>query len=474
MQVAENHHTGWNRARARLDGVRMPALLLLIVAGFFWKLLLTDQYTWLDSPDLANQVAPWFQFQAGEWRQGRFPLWDPYVWGGQPLVGQAQPGAVYPPNWLLFWLPLRNGWIRQSYLHWYFVLIHFQAALFAYWLARDLKRSRAASLLSGLAFALGGFIGSTDWPQMLNGAVWAPLVFLFFLRTAEGLRPVANAALSGAMLGISFLSGHHQIPIFTSLAIGGAWIYFLARDWRRMLRPALVFGVFLLAVSAAQTIPAYEYGKLSVRWVGAATPLGWDHRVPYPVLGNYSLPPPTLLGVVIPGMHGGVNPYAGWVAVCLAALGVAAGWRERTVRIFAAVALGGVLLALGAYSVFHGLIYATVPMVNKARNPGMAMFVFHFGLSVLIAYGADLCSSANLRGAVRALAASGAIIAVAILGFGMARFPVEERLAIAAVAALVLAAVLEALRRGVLTARAATVALTLVLLFELGNSTGFN
>src|SRR5262249_21279212 len=70
--------------------------------------------------------------------------------------------------------PLRNGWIRQSFLHWYFVLIHFQAALFCYWLCRDLKRSRAASLVSGLVFGLGGFVGTNGWPQMLNGAVWAP------------------------------------------------------------------------------------------------------------------------------------------------------------------------------------------------------------------------------------------------------------------------------------------------------------
>src|SRR5205814_8805584 len=64
--------------------------------------------------------------------------------------------------------PLRHGWIRQSFLHWYFMLIHFQAALFCYWLCRDLKRSRAASLLSGLAFGLGGFVGTNNWPQMLR------------------------------------------------------------------------------------------------------------------------------------------------------------------------------------------------------------------------------------------------------------------------------------------------------------------
>src|SRR5712664_1283094 len=96
-----------SRIRAALVG---PAVLFVITAGIFWKLTLTNQYTWLDEPDFVNQVLPWYQFEAGEWHQGRFPLWDPYHWGGQSLIGQGQPGAAYAPNWILFLLPLRNGW----------------------------------------------------------------------------------------------------------------------------------------------------------------------------------------------------------------------------------------------------------------------------------------------------------------------------------------------------------------------------
>src|SRR5437763_351077 len=205
MQVVEKRQTYRDRANARLGAIAGPTLLLAIFVCFFWKLLLTNQYTWLESPDTANQVLPWYQYQAGEWHQGRIPLWDPYLWGGQPLAGQAQPGALYPLNWLLFLAPLRNGWIRQSFLHWYFVLIHFQAGLFCYWLCRDLKRSRAASMVAALAFGLAGFVGTNNWPQMLNGAVWAPLVLLLFLRAMRGEKAIASAAWSGAFLGIAFL-----------------------------------------------------------------------------------------------------------------------------------------------------------------------------------------------------------------------------------------------------------------------------
>jgi hypothetical protein len=70
-------------------------------------------------------------------------------------------------------------------------------------------------------------MGTNNWPVMLNGAVWAPLVLLFFLRAMRGERPVSSAAWSGALLGIAFLSGHHQIPIFIGLTMAGAWLYYI-------------------------------------------------------------------------------------------------------------------------------------------------------------------------------------------------------------------------------------------------------
>ena len=142
------------------------------------------------------------------------------------------------------------------------------AAGFSYLLCRDLGRSRAASLAGGLIFALSGFLGNTAWPQMMNGAVWAPLVFLFQLRAARGLRPLANAALSGMFLGIAFLSGHHQVPIFIGLAWAGVWIWLLVRN-RRLAIPAALAVLFAGLTSAMQTLPVYEYGHLAKRWVSA-------------------------------------------------------------------------------------------------------------------------------------------------------------------------------------------------------------
>src|SRR5580704_5758911 len=144
-----------------------PLVLLALTIGVHWKILLTNQYSAFDAPDFANQVGPWFQAQAAELHLGHWPLlWDPYIMAGHPLLGQAQPGVVFPLNWILFAVPLMRGVLRESAINWYIAIIHFIAAMSMYALCRDLKRSRAASIFAGAAFAFGGYVATTGWPQM--------------------------------------------------------------------------------------------------------------------------------------------------------------------------------------------------------------------------------------------------------------------------------------------------------------------
>ncbi len=478
--MAEKHHTDRNRPRRRLRALLAPAILLLICVGFFWKIVLTNQYTWLEGPDLAHQVLPWFQMQAGEWHRGRVPLWDPYLWGGQSLIGQAQPGVAYPLNWLLFLAPLRQGWIRESYLHWYFVLIHFMAALFGYLLCRDLKRSQVASIVGGCVFALGGWVGVTDWPQMLNSAVWAPLVLLFMLRSLRGQRPVASAAASGAFFGMAWLGGHHQIPIFLLLATGGIWLYHVFRggrpDWG-VAKLAAVFLVFTVLVSGLQTLPSYEYGKLAKRWVGAAEPKGWNEPVPYSVHDQYSLIPTSLLAIVVPGVNRHADPFIGVAALTLALLAVAMAWKEFPVKVFAAVAAGGLLFSLGRNNVFHGILYALVPLVEKARSPSMAVFIYHFGIAVLTAYGIDYLLSDEHspwpRRAAMSLAVFGALV-FTILGALVVgqKPPGDDRFVVIALVALLLAWLLQGWRKGHIAQGTAAVLALGLMLIEFGNLSG--
>jgi hypothetical protein len=477
MQVAQNHQV--DRKPAVIIRFAGPAILLLILVLFYWKLLLTNQYTWMESPDIAYQVLPWYQFQAGEWHAGRFPLWDPNSGAGQPLLGQMQPGAAYPLNWLLFLIPLKHGWMREAALNWYFVLIHYIAALACYALCRDLGRSRIAAILAGCVFALGGYVAHTDWPQMLNGAIWAPLVLLYLLRVERGEKPLAGAILAGFFLGVAWLSGHHQAPTFLSLAAAGTWLWLCVCNWRVIRLAALSFLVALLT-SGLQTIPAAEYGRLAVRWTGLDRPQSFNEAVPYGLHTAYSLRPLGLLGIVVPNIPSNWDAFIGIVAFALALLGAILAWRERAVRYLAMVALGGILVALGSNSLLHGVLYALVPLVDKARTPAAAIVVFAAGVAPLAAFGLDqLTLSAShfwSRRFTWVLAGLSAILTLATLLFYAANVKVtisEDRMMITALGAALFAGLLSAMRGSHISTRGAAVAVLCLILFELTNETNY-
>lgn len=447
-----------------------PAILFLLCVGFYWRLTLTNQYTFLDSPDLTYLDFPRLQFQATAWRDFQLPLWDPNHWMGQPFLGQVT-GAAYPANWLLGIFPFREGELDVTVIHWYLVLIHFQAALFCYFLCRDWKRSQAASILGGLVFSLGGFLGDTVWPQLLNGAVWIPLIILYLFRALRGERPLFSAAMSGAFLGVTWLSGHHEVPIYACTAVAGIWIVALARGPRRIRIAKLIVtaGLATALISAVQIVPALEYAPLVKRWVGAETgPVTGNDTIPYAVHQYYSWNITAALGIITPRPTVHINPFIGIVAFSLALLGLHHGWRRLPqVRLLALLAGAGLLFAMAANNFFHGVLYAALPIFGKARVPARALVIFNFAIAPLAAYGLDALrrrSSPWLNRTISTLTATGAILFSAV---AVGQPPGQASLT--AVTAILGAALFAAYRARSITPQFAACALPLLILFEIGN-----
>jgi hypothetical protein len=337
-------------------------------------------------------------------------------------------------------------------------------------------------------FALGGYVASTDAPQMVNGAVWAPLALLFLLRAERGQRPVESAILSGFFLGVGWLAGHHQMNVYVSIAIFALWIWFALRsgrpgariDWKVARLAAFALVIAILA-SGLQSVPTAEYGRLAVRWSGTEEPLRFDQTVPYSVHQEYAMKPIALLGVFIPGIENRSNPFVGIVALSLALLGIALAWRQtRYVRALAVMALCGILFGLGPNSLLHGVMYALIPLVEKARVPGAGNLVFALGLAPLVALAFDRIHSLEpspwIQRAVRTLLVIAAVLALASLLFFATRTRPEisdDRLMITVLAATLAATILAAWRTGQLTPRAGGAALLAVILFELANVTNY-
>jgi hypothetical protein len=461
-------------------------ILFAVTLAVFWKVALTSQYTWLNSPDASEQVLPWFQEQAAQWHRGQFPIWDPHHWAGQSLLGQDQPGVLFPLNWVLALAPQWHGHVSLQFANWYFVAIHYFAALFCYLLARDLGVGSFASICAGASFGLSGYMGNIDWPQMLNGGMWAPLVLLFSIRALNGRRPIWNMALAGSVAGFSFYGGHHQIPLYTLLCTGFLLAFYVVFREMPLLRAALAGGsclLFTLLIGAPQLLPSYEYWSRSLRWVGAAQAVAFHDKVPYVVFDLYSLYPVSILGLVVPATFPNITPFAGITIVSFALLAVIAKWRARMVGPFAALAIFGMLFSLGKYSIFHGILYNIVPLLNKSRNAAFAMFIVDLALAVLAGFGIDCFLEERerivkqLRALAYALFGVGALLLLTLLARGvfqgdkMFEHPPFAQLAWSAI---LLACVLLAWELGRIPRRGAVIGVLGMILFDIGMVTTAN
>ncbi len=387
---------------------RRDAAALSVVAAcvvvVFWKLALTSQYTFVEAPDIGHQVLPWLQVQSAALHKGVAPLlWDPYIGGGQPLAGQLQPAVFSPFTWILLAAPPdAAGHLRLEWIHWWFVLLHIFAGWFAYAFLRSLDASRAGSAGGAVFFAAAGFVGTTNWPQIAAGAIWLPLVFLFYLRSLRGQRPVRDAILAGGFLALSLAAGHHAVPVFAGLAILTLGCAALVRRELAWNAAALRTGIVLVIAgcgAGVQLLPVVEYGHYSVRWVNSAAPMEWQSVVPYPVHQNLGWSPAELIFLIVPGSNETiVNPIVGIVPLALAAAALLAIPRRRATVPLAGLALGAALFSLARFNVFHGLLYAIVPGLEKARAPIMAMAIADVSLAALAALGIDALLARDIRG----------------------------------------------------------------------------
>lgn len=432
----------------------------------FWKLVFTRQYTWLNSPDVAGQVLPWFQLQAASLHRWSLTLWDPYQWCGHPLAAEGQSGTLYPLNWLLWAMPLHRTWLRHVYLNWYFVLIHFQAALFAYWLCRDQVRSRAASLAGATAFAFGPLLGSSVWPAALNATAWAPLQLMFFLRARRNARPAFSAAACGAALGASWLSGAGlsgagEIPVILSLTLAALW------SWRayetRSVREPVLATLTALGIGAMQILPGLEYLRYSPRILAARGGAAWQAK---------ALSPISFVNFFAPGAGDPVL-FIGWAALALAAIGI---WRNRSaaaMRICLVLAAAALAIAVGPRSMFAGALYGARLVWQDPRS---ALCLLALALPLPVAAGLDAVrEGAQPRELRRILLAAAVLCGVGLFLLSMTsgdNLDALTPLALCGLVALATFALLEARAREAISPRAAGVLAVLLLMWQFGHVAG--
>ena len=443
---------------------------LLPAAGVFFLVLLyqwpilSGLYTFMDvGPDIAVMSLPDLDLRAYALRHGVIPLWDLYESGGVPMLALVTPAILDPFTYLLLLLPLKNGHIALGYVQDYYALLHCFAGLAAYILLNDLKlRSTLAAVAASVFYAIAGIAGNAIWIQFVTETIYGPLVLFFLFRSLRGLRPLANAAMAGALLGVCWFSGTHHIPLVTGLSCCAILFAFVFLGSRRLgILRLLTFAAAMICVSAPQILPALRYGRFSMRWVGLHQPVSGAGKVPLQAHLLEPLHPSALLNILFQiddTLWGSRLVFMGLVSLAFVILAASRFRTSRLVRLCLALAAGGVLMSLARHNVFYGLAYLFIPAFDKLREAAMWMYAAQLGSVCLLAVGLDVfLASEEVPLATRiakVLAILGAVLLV--LTYFSRIFPNPPQLArndwiaMSGLVALLLSAVMHLFERGML------------------------
>ena len=209
--------------------------------------------------DITFLFHPAVLYGAEEIRAGRFPLWNPHVFGGAPFFANPQTALLFPLTALAYILPPALALTLMS------VLKLSAAGAGMYWFLRRLEVGRPPALVGALAFEFNALL--VTWLQWSNTSPVVLLPLLFgvteLLRARPGVRPVGALALTVAL---AVLAGYPQRVVygFPVLAI---WALYRCRS---AARPGPFLGCWAagvalgLLLSAVQLLPFVEYARASV------------------------------------------------------------------------------------------------------------------------------------------------------------------------------------------------------------------
>lgn len=160
--------------------------------------------------DLILLVTPSLHAVREMWFAGQWPLWNPRVGAGMPLLGDPQAQAFQPLVLAGMALPLDRAAGVVAALR---VLV---ALLFSFLLFRRLELSDGSATAGALAFGLSGFVLLwVGWP-LSNTAVLLPLVLYALVRLdQEGGR--RDAALTAVAVATFLVSGHPEAIVWGGL-----------------------------------------------------------------------------------------------------------------------------------------------------------------------------------------------------------------------------------------------------------------
>ncbi len=382
------------------------ALALLGLAFFFRPLFLDESFFFRD---IYLYYVPIKQILVAAIAAGEAPFWNPYLHGGQPLLGDVSSTALYPSTLLYLLLPAARALSVDVALH------GLAAAAALYLLARRLGRGQPSSARAGVVY---GYCGTTlsqaNLYFRLLAMPYLPLMLLawhLFLHRRQ--RRFAAALLALGLLQL--FAGSPEMVALTWITLLGWTLAFSPPGFSlgRRLAGWLLCGAAVALLAAPQLLPLVEMAGQSQRGAGmdVETFGFWSldaRRLPELVLPGFTGRIDTLVpddywggGIVDSGFPYVLSLYLGALALALALLGGThrggGALPRRARRFLLGLLLLAVVLSLGRHLPFFELAYRWVPGIQVFRYPIKLMTLGLLPAALLAAEGAEAVAGAGDR-----------------------------------------------------------------------------
>ncbi len=234
-----------------------------------WHKQVTQQAQNLLLSDPFYTFYPRRHFFTASLERGIYPLWNPYIFSGHPVIGDTAAQTFYPPNALA--AIVLSAARALPVLAWFHLALT-GVALFAF--LRVVGLQRHAAFFGAVAWMLNG--NAVVWlenPHRLSTLAWLPAVFLFY-ELALRRRRLWPGLVAGGLYGLSILGGHTQFALGNGLALAAYALFgAISASWKRrrlVWRPlmmASLVGSVGVGVGAVQLLPTYQLAQFSHRGV---------------------------------------------------------------------------------------------------------------------------------------------------------------------------------------------------------------
>ncbi len=382
-------------------------LLVGLNVGFFGDALFTNKTFFVR--DVSFFHYPLKRLVTEAYSQGHWPLWNPYIQLGQPLLANPNAMALYPTQILFQLLPFELAFD----LH--FVLHCTLAGIATFYLARALGASRHAAFLSALIYNFSGVtLSFLNLFNILPVVALLPLLALALMATVRHLS-LFKAAGASVLFGIFFLLLEPLCSIAVALFLVPFLVWILASlpSAKASLAKALGLTVIVLgsglALAAAQILPTLELINYSGRKGG----------MDFDVVSFWSLHPISMLQVIFPRFFGEyfrlsepppwgnfffdnrepylLSCYFGFFSLLLACFG-GLFLRKRWLGVLLlTISVFALLLALGKHGPIYPWLFHNVPVFRYGRYPVKFLVVINFCFSLLAGFGLDRLEELRLR-----------------------------------------------------------------------------